>query len=138
MSDDPLLDRFKKRSAMALVDACRSPIRRRIMILAEEADAQQLRVTAKSLSEALDKKIATVSYHVAQLVKAGALREDGGVQKRGAWQRHLAPTEAFQATMTDTVALDRIAELVDGKPLTAARFLELKKTVRATGRPVEA
>lgn len=126
-----------EKNAMALVDACRTPIRRKIMILAQEADAQQLRVTSTSLAEALGTSLGSTSYHVTQLVKAGALKEDGGVQKRGAWQRHLVPSKAFQATMTDTVALDQLAEHIEEFPksIASSRIAEI---IRATGRPVEA
>lgn len=130
-----------EKNAMALVDACRTPIRRKIMILAEEANAQQLRVTAKSLSEMLDIPLSTASYHAKELVKAGALKTQGGIQKRGAWQRFLVPTEAFQASMTDTVALDQIAETLDddlSTPPYEETVHEIKRLLRATGRPVEA
>lgn len=133
---------------MALVDACRTPIRRKIMILAQEAYAIKQPVTAKGLSEKLQKPLSNVSYYVAGLAKAGALEVVGGSQKRGAWQKAYAPTGLFQATMSDTVALDRIAELMDGLPAGEAskpnkvRWESLKdelvKIIRATGRPVEA
>lgn len=135
-----------EKNAMALVDACRSPIRRKIMILAEEAHAAEETVTAKGLSDKLGRPLSNVSYYVAALAKAGALETVGGSQKRGAWQKTYAPSKAFQATMTDTVALDQIAELMDeGLPKNQGiqnfredQFFRALKIVRATGRPVEA
>jgi DNA-binding transcriptional ArsR family regulator len=129
-----------EKNAMALVDACRSPIRRKIMILAEEAALTGKVVTAKSVSEQLDGELSSVSYHINQLLSAGALQVVGGEQQRGAWQRHLLPTEAFKAQMTDTVVLDRIAELMDGSLFESSGPTadELIALIRASGRPVEA
>lgn len=132
-----------EKNAMALVDVCRTPIRRKIMILASELEAEGMPITAKGMSIRLEEPLSGFSYHVNQLAKAGALEVDGGAQKRGAWQKHYLPSEAFQATMTDTVALDQIAELVDGRMRVngedAALWLgEIAEIIRATGRPVEA
>jgi hypothetical protein len=127
-----------EKNAMALVDVCRSPIRREIMILASELAASGETVTAKEVGIRLGRPLTNVSYHVAKLAEAGAFSVDGGVQKRGAWQRHYLPSEAFRATMTDTVALDRIAELIDGKTLVDATGEKIANVIRATGRPVEA
>lgn len=132
----------KANGAMAFVDACRTPIRRKIMILAEEAQAVDQPVTAKGLADSLELNLSGLSYHVKELAKAGALRVTGGSQKRGAWQKEYTPTEAFQATMTDTVALDQIAELIDGRGISQelgqTRRAKLIQVIRATGRPVEA
>ncbi len=128
-----------EKNAMALVDACRGPIRRQIMVLAEEAYAAEKPVTAKGLAKALNKPLSNVSYYVTELFKAGALEVVGGEQKRGAWQKSYAPTKAFQTTMTDTVALDQIAEKLDASVQKRTAFeLGLIEIVRATGRPVEA
>lgn len=120
--------------AMDLVDACRSPIRREIMATAETLHAEGTTITAKGLAVKLQRPLTNVSYHVVELLKVGALEETGGEQKRGAWQRHFAPTEGFRASMTDTVALDRIAEFIDGYP----QYKGIAKIIRDTGRPVEA
>lgn len=135
------------KTVMALVDACRTPIRRQIMILAEEAKMRDETVSAKRTAEKLGESVGSVSYHFKVLAKAGALKETGGEQKRGAWQKNYVPSEAFQATMTDTVALDRIAELIEdlatfegiseGSEL-YAQLGKLSSVIRATGRPVEA
>lgn len=122
---------------MALVDACRTPIRRGIMILAEEARAKGETISAKRAADALDVGLSGLSYHVKELAKAGALEEVGGEQKRGAWQKNYIPSEAFQATMTDTVALDQIAELIDEANGYNVSESDVRRIVRATGRPVE-
>lgn len=129
-----------EKNAMALVDACRTPIRRKIMILAEEAKAKGETISAKRAADKLDVNLSGLSYHVKCLAKAGALEEVSGEQKRGAWQKNYVPSEAFQATMTDAVALDQIAELVEAQPEHMSRKLAepLVKLIRATGRPVEA
>lgn len=131
-----------EKKTMALVDACRSPIRRKIMILVEEAWSNEEESTAKGIADRLDLNLSRISYHVTELFKAGALEVMGGEQKRGAWQKSYAPSEAFRATMTDTVVLDQIAELIDSED---SSVLEKSKTlrklvplIRATGRPVEA
>jgi predicted ArsR family transcriptional regulator len=113
-------------------------MRRKIMILAEEAKAREETVTAKGMADKLHLNLNGLSYHVKELAKAGALEVVGGEQLRGAWQKHYLPTEAFQATMTDTVALDQIAELVEEGISFAKNQAELFEIVRATGRPVEA
>lgn len=130
-----------EKNAMALVDACRTPIRRKIMILAEEAKAEGDTISAKRAANKLGVNLSSLSYHIQELAKAGALQEAGGEQKRGAWQKNYVPSEAFQATMTDTVALDQIAELIDGRginqELGQTRRAKLIQLIRATGRPVE-
>jgi len=113
------------------------------MILAEELAAKEDgdALTAKAASDQLGRSLSSISYHVVELAKAGALEVIGGEQKRGAWQKHYEPSDAFRATMTDTVALDQIAELIDGEAgfgLSVGQIDSLKQTVRATGRPVEA
>lgn len=125
-----------EKNAMALVDACRAPIRRKIMILAGEALQTGKVITAKGVAEQLGRPLSSISYHVVQLAKAGALEVVGGQQERGAWQKHYQPSEAFRAQITDTVALDQIAELIDGfKPVNLEKVAGI---IRATGRPVEA
>ena len=126
---------------MDLVDACRTPIRRLILTAAGELQAAGEQVTAKAIATKLSRPLTNISYHVAELRKAGALVQEGGEQKRGAWQKQYALSEEFQATMTDTVALDQIAELIDGLPGPKTKAIaadEIVQIVRATGRPVEA
>ena len=132
----------KANGAMALVDVCRTPTRRKIMVLASELEAAGKPITAKGMSDKLHSPLSGFSYHVNRLVKAGALEPDGGTQKRGAWQKQYRVSRAFENTMTDTVALDQIAELFDGYRTAdngpAGIFNELGDLIRATGRPVEA
>lgn len=125
-----------EKNAMALVDACRTPLRRKIMILAEEMDAAGETISAKQAGDKLGVPLSPISYHFKVLFEAGALEVVGGEQKRGAWQKHYLPSSAFQATMTDTVALDQIAELIDGKILMNPPAAKIVSIVRATGRPV--
>lgn len=130
-----------EKNAMALVDACRTPLRRKIMILASELEAAGEPITASKMSDRLNFPLSGFSYHVKKLAEAGALELDGGVQKRGAWQKHYRVSRAFEATMTDTVALDQIAETLDNDlstPPYEETVHEIKRLLRATGRPVEA
>lgn len=130
-----------EKNAMALVDACRAPIRRKIMILAEEAQAREETISAKRAADSLEVGLSGLSYHFKVLVEAGALKKVRGEQKRGAWQKNYVPSEAFQATMTDTVALDQIAETLEddlSTPPYEETVYEIKRLLRATGRPVEA
>lgn len=128
----------KAKGAMALVDVCRSPVRRQIMILAEEAAQAGKIVTSKSLAEKLDRRLQATAFQVKILVKAGALKQVGGEQIRGALQKHYVPSEDFKATMADTVALDQIAELFENVGFGTDRAeTELGRLIRATGRPVE-
>lgn len=133
---------MSKKKAMELVDSCRTPIRRKIMILAEEVAQRKEFVTAKGLQEALGykdiDKLSQVSYHVRALWKAGALKDIGGERIRGAYQTHYVPSKAFQATMTDTVALDQIAEVIEGQQPHRLQAKTIVNILRATGRPVEA
>lgn len=128
-------------TAMELVDACRSPIRRQIMLKAEELCQEEKPLTATAASRCLEIDISKASFHVAKLYKLGALKKSGGRRVRGAYQAYYAPSGAFKATMVDTVALDQIAELVDGLPGVQAKAIAVDTMVpiiRATGRPVEA
>lgn len=131
-----------EKNAMALVDACRTPIRRKIMILAEEAKAKGETISAKQAGDKLGVPLGPISYHFKVLFEAGALKVVGGEQKRGAWQKHYLPSRAFEATMTDTVALDQIAELIDSiegpHALPDSAVALIAGLCRATGRPVEA
>jgi predicted ArsR family transcriptional regulator len=130
-----------EKNAMALVDACRTPMRRKIMILAGEAKAEGKMISAKQAADKLAVALSPISYHFKVLFEAGALEVVGGEQKRGAWQKHYLPSEDFEVTMTDTVALDQIAELVDDwDPLNnrPRDIPAIVKAIRATGRPVEA
>lgn len=127
-----------KPKTMDLIDGCRSPIRRRIMQLATEAAHQGKTVSAYGLAKALKQHIGSTSYHVRFLAEAGALTLADTRQRRGTFQKLYVPSEAFQATMTDTVALDRIAECLEDGISLAKNQAQLFKLVRATGRPVEA
>lgn len=129
-----------KPKTMDLIDACRSPIRRQIMQLASEAALTGKTLTAKGVAEALNRPLSGASYHVKALFEGGALRVVAKEQHRGALQTHYVPSKAFQATMTDTVALDQIAELIEetGNPQDPEFLWGLLKIVRSTGRPVEA
>lgn len=137
-----------KKKAMELTDLCRTPVRRNIMALAEAAAQRQESVTATSLMRGLgykdNSKLGVISYQVKVLREGRALKCIGGKQVRGAYQKHYVPARSFQATMTDTVALDQIAELLDSasiadmpRLLVKQRVTELGEIVKATGRPVE-
>jgi len=128
------------RDTMKLVNICRSPIRRQIMLLAEEVEARGDVLTASLVNKEILKgeRLSSASYHVGELAKAGALEIVGGERKRGAYQDYYKPTKAFRASMTDTVALDQIAELIDTAGFNDGALEKLVGIVQATGRPVEA
>jgi len=127
-----------KPKTMDLIDACRSPLRRQIMQTAEEAAHLGKTVSADGIAKALKRNLGSTSYHVKLLAAAGALELADTRQVRGALQKLYVPSEAFRAEMTDTIALDLIAELIDGKSFTDIIRKDLIKLIRATGRPVEA
>lgn len=127
-----------KPKTMDLIDACRSPIRRQIMQMASEAATAGGFITAASVAASLEKNLSATSYHVKTLAGAGALECIGTSQHRGAIQRHYVASKAFQATMTDTAALDQIAEVAEEGISLAKNQARLFEIIRATGRPVEA
>jgi len=115
------------------------------MLLAAEEAAKGRHLTAKGVQKAFgfkgNDKLSRLSYQVKTLWQLGALECVGGEQIRGAYQKHYVPSKAFQATMTDTVALDQIAELIDnasGPGFSQALRAKLVQIVQAAGRPVEA
>lgn len=130
----------KSRSTMELLDACRSPIRRQIMVLAEEARQAETHLTIKKAFEALDGStgIGSTSYHVNSMAEAGLLEKVGGERIRGAYQAWYAPSAAFQVTLSDTVALDQIAEFIEGLRAMPVPCKKIAAIIRTTGRPVEA
>lgn len=119
------------------------PLRRKILQITEEAHAMGRLVSPVGLSKQLKEPLGTVSYHVGVLRRLDALVPSGGTQRRGAYEHHYAINKYILAEITDAVALDRIAELIEGDVVleSAANGVhwisDLQKIVRSTGRPVE-
>lgn len=115
-------------------------LRRKIMQVAEEGHAGGRLVSPVGLSKQLKAPIPRVVYHVAVLRDAGALRLLDEIPRRGAVEHLYGINEDFLTGIQDSVALDRIAELIEevGNPQDPEFLWGLLKVVRATGRPVEA
>lgn len=116
------------------------PLRRKILQAAEEAHAQGRLVSPVGLHRQLEEPIGGVSYHVKVLREEGALKLLETVPRRGASEHLYGINEDLLAEITDVVALDRIAELIDGatQMLGTEQLQALQKVVKSTGRPVEA
>lgn len=127
----------KKSIADRLATIQGHPLRRQIMQTAREAHAQGRLVSPVGLHKQLKRSISHVSYHVAVLRGEGALELLETVPRRGAVEHLYGINEDLLAEITDSVALDQIAELIDGGT-ELHRTPELAKIVRSTGRPVEA
>lgn len=112
------------------------PLRRKILQAAEEAHAQGRLVSPTGLHKQLKAPMGSVSYHVNVLRDEGALKLLDEVPRRGANEHLYGINEDLLAEIADTVALDRIAELVDGTY--AEDFKPIAAILRSTGRPVEA
>ena len=114
-------------------------LRRGIFQAAQEAHAAGKLVSPVGLHRQLKAPLPKTSYHVKILAEAGALKLMEQIPRRGALENLYGINEDFLAEITDAVALDQIAELVDDeRGLVAAQVEKLKGIVRSTGRPVEA
>lgn len=112
-------------------------LRRKILRAAGEAKAMGRLVSPVGLHRQLKAPLGQVSYHVKVLNEVGVLEASGGAQKRGAFEHHYALNEDFLAEITDSVALDQIAELIDTAGFNDGTFEKLVEIVKSTGRPVE-
>jgi DNA-binding transcriptional ArsR family regulator len=112
-------------------------LRREILQAAQEAHAQGRLVSPIGLHRQLGAKMGSVSYHVAKLRDEGALKLLETVPRRGASEHLYGINEDLLAEITDSIALDQIAELIDdNKPGVALRS-KLVDLIRATGRSGE-
>lgn len=116
-------------------------LRRDILGVAREAHAAGRLVSPMGLSRQLKAPVGRVSYHVKVLREEGALKLLDEVPRRGAQEHLYGINEELLAEIGDSVALDQIAELIDGLPGPKTKAIaadEIAQIIRATGRPVEA
>lgn len=135
------MPKAKKSTAERLAVINGHALRRQIMQAAQEAHAQGRLVSPTGLHKQLGAPIGKVSYHVTILRDEGALKLMDRVPRRGAVENLYGIDEDLLAEITDSIALDRAAELLDeesGFGLSVGQIDTLKQIIRATGRPVEA
>jgi DNA-binding transcriptional ArsR family regulator len=115
-------------------------IRREILQVAREAHAQGRLVSPTGLHGQLGKPLGTISYHVVVLRDEGALKILETIPRRGAVEHLYGINEDLLAEIGDSVALDQIAEQLDGREWKTGEKERqmLLSIIRATGRPVEA
>lgn len=112
-------------------------IRRGILQVAREAHAQGRLISPIGLHKQLERPIGTISYHVVVLRDEGALKLLETIPRRGASEHLYGINEDLLAEIGDSIALDQIAELIDGSAIGQANP-QIFDIIRATGRPVEA
>jgi DNA-binding transcriptional ArsR family regulator len=112
--------------------------RREVLQAAREAHAQGRLVSPVGLHKQLKRPIGSVSYHVMKLRDEGALKLLNEIPRRGAAEHLYGINEDLLAEIGDSVALDQIAEVLDGRDAFAKEPSQIAKIIRATGRPVEA
>lgn len=127
----------KAKSAIERIDTIRGhKIRRQIVQAAIEAQALGKLVSPGGLRRQLNVPIQLTSYHVKVLRDEGILKLEEMIPRRGAFEHLYSLNGDYLAEITDSIALDQIAELIDGfKPVNLEKVAEI---IRSTGRPVEA
>lgn len=111
-------------------------IRRGILQAAREAHAAGRLVSPIGLHKQLERPMGSISYHVKVLKHEGALKLLDEVPRRGASEHLYGINKDLLAEITDTVALDQIAEWYEEG--NAHDLKRLEEIIRSTGRPVEA
>ena len=108
------------------------PIRRRVLAVMQDLD-RQLSVTM-FIREVGGENVAGTAYHFKVLQAAGLIRLVREVPVRGSVEKFYVPGEQLTAELRDTLALDRIAEVLgEGRP--AAWVIDrVIKVLRAAGR----
>ena len=122
----------------AIAKARSHPLRRDILLTMREV-ARPLSPIA--YSRMVDKEVAHVSYHFSVLAKLGFIQLVKQKARRGAVEHFYVPSAAFTEELQDTVAMDRITEILEGAAeagaLEAGEVVgETLRILLATGRPV--
>jgi predicted ArsR family transcriptional regulator len=124
---------------MRAIDKARShPLRRRILMAMRERDRL---LSPKRFAESVGEKVTNVSYHFRVLHQVGLIELADQQQVRGATEHFYAPSAAFTAQIQDTVAMDRITEILEdaaeaGELDPASLAGKIVPILLATGRPV--
>jgi DNA-binding transcriptional ArsR family regulator len=85
------------------------------------------------------KELTLIAYHFKVLRKAGLIELDRTESIRGSVKHMYRLGPAFTAELRDTLALDKIAELLEGHEAGCGgrAVKEIAETVLATGRPIQ-
>lgn len=115
--------------------------RRHILLVLKAEDGEPLApVDYERRFRSGDKKeLGLISYHFKVLRKAGLIELAYTESIRGSVKHMYRLSPAFTAELRDTLALDRIAELLEEDGAERARGVvkEIAETVVATGRPIK-
>jgi len=112
----------------ALLDALRHPLRRALLhryVTAEEP------TSPKYLAQSMKQPLSSVSYHVRELAKLGALEIAEEEQRRGAVEHFYEPTELVAGTLWALAAMGLRPLLAEGEPylLTPEAIAQVKAHV---------
>lgn len=112
----------------ALLDALRHPLRRALLhryVTAEEP------TSPKYLAQSMRQPLSSVSYHVRELAKLGALEIVEEEQRRGAVEHFYEPTALVTGTLWALAAMGLRPPLAEGEPylLTPEEIVRIKEHI---------
>lgn len=124
----------------ALYKATSHRTRRHILLVMKEEDGQSLAPAdyERRFRSGDEKKLSLVSYHFDVLKDVGLIELARTEPTKGSVKHLYRPSPAFTAELQDTLALDKLAELVEGDVADRAKEVvkEIVDIIRATGRPI--
>jgi DNA-binding transcriptional ArsR family regulator len=111
------------------------PLRRRILRTLKEANQP---LAPRDVERRTGEELSNISYHFRVLLSAGLIDLVATESRRGAVKHYYRPSKAFTAEVQDTLAMDRIAELLEEgtTDLPDEVMDEIVDIVVATGRPI--
>jgi len=112
------------------------PLRRRILRILRAADEP---LAPSDLQEEIPKEgLPNLGYHVRVLHEAGLVDLVKTEPRRGAVKHFYAPSGLFTPELRDTLAVDRIAELLEEEAaeITDGVLNEIVDIIVAAGRPI--
>ncbi|MGN6586167.1 MAG: hypothetical protein ACTHKT_01685 [Solirubrobacterales bacterium] len=119
------MTRKEEDPTQALLDALRHPLRRALLhryVVAEEP------TSPKYLAHSMRQPLSSVSYHVRELAKLGAVELVEEEQRRGSVEHFYEPTELVTETVWALAAMGLRPPLAEGEPylLTPEAIAEIK------------
>jgi DNA-binding transcriptional ArsR family regulator len=122
----------------AIYRALSHPLRRRILRVLEESREPLSPLDCTEKGRLNDDRLGTIAYHFRLLAKLGLIEIAFEEAVRGSVKHYYRPSKPFPPELRDTLALDRIAALLEDEASKAAKGVlrEILDIVASSGRPV--
>lgn len=126
---------MEKRTIRNLDRAYAHPIRKAVLLRLVELNGRVESPT--QLANQFDMKVGNMAYHIKILKEMGLIELKDTAPRRGATEHFYAIAPGLAKETTASLALDAIADLLEGVSNGTVPTVEVAKIIRATGRPIE-